>query len=124
MTLEELRRYIAEQYGIEPEYLFKRYPDIAVFRRPDSGKWFALTGVLERRKLGIAEDGRVEIVNLKLDPLIVEMLRSREGFRPAWHMNRERWITVLLDGPIEAEELHTFLDMSYGNVAPRVKARR
>ena len=67
------------------------------------------------------KDGRVGIGNVKLYPLIVASLKTREGFRPAYHMNRDNWITILLDGSIDDEEIYTFLDMSFGNVGPKVK---
>jgi predicted DNA-binding protein (MmcQ/YjbR family) len=46
---------------------------------------------------------------------------TREGFRPAYHMNRDNWITILLDGSVDNEEIYTFLDMSFGNVGPKAK---
>ena len=121
MTLEELHGYIASQYGAEPAHLFKQDPTISILKRPDNKKWFAATKDIDYRTLGIEKDGRVGIVNVKLDPLIVASLKTREGFRPAYHMNRENWITILLDGAIEDEEVYTFLDMSFGNVGPKAR---
>lgn len=123
MTLEELHDYIASQYGAEPGYLFRRDPTIAIFKRPDNKKWFAATKDIEYKTLGIERDGHVGIVNVKLDPLIVANLETREGFCPAYHMNHDNWITILLDGSVEDEEIYTFLDMSFGNVGGKAKAR-
>ena len=36
-------------------------------------------------------------------------------------MNRDNWITILLDGSAEGEEIYTFLDMSFGNVGTKAK---
>ena len=123
MTLEDLREYISSQYGAEPAHLFRQDPTIAIFKRPDNKKWFAATKGIEYRTLGIEKDGRVGIVNVKLDPLIVDSLKMRGGFRPAYHMNRENWITILLDGAVEDEEVYTFLDMSFGNVGVKAKKK-
>ena len=116
MTLDELHAYIAEQYGSNPEQLFHKDPSISIFKRPDNHKWFAATKDIAYRSIGVDKGGRVNILNVKLDPLIVATLLKREGFRPAWHMNREHWITIQLDGTVEDEEVFTFLDMSFGNV--------
>ena len=126
MTLEELHEYIASQYGAEPAHMFRQDPTIAIFKRQDNKKWFAATKDIEYRTLGMEKDGRVGIVNVKLDPLIVASLKTKGGFRPAYHMNRDNWITILLDGTVEDEEVYTFLDMSFGNVGPNVgpKAKR
>ena len=48
--------YIIKKYGTSPEYLWKRYPDYAVFRHEDNSKWFALTAGVSGSKLGLAED--------------------------------------------------------------------
>ena len=77
---------------------------------------------LPRSKLGLAGDGRVEIVNLKCDPLLIGSLRGEPGFFPAYHMNRERWISVALDGSVPGETLGMLLAQSYAATAP--KARR
>ncbi|EUB31354.1 MmcQ/YjbR family DNA-binding protein [Olsenella uli] len=121
MTLEELHEYIASQYGSESVHMFRQDPGIAIFKRTDNKKWFAATKDVDYRTLGLEKDGRVGIVNVKLDPLIVASLKTREGFRPAYHMNRDNWITILLDGSAEGEEIYTFLDMSFGNVGTKAK---
>ncbi|MBQ9058435.1 MAG: MmcQ/YjbR family DNA-binding protein [Atopobiaceae bacterium] len=119
MTRDKLESYIAEQYGAEAEYLFKRYPDTSVFRRPDNRKWFALMNYLPYQTLGITKEGSTHVLNVKLDPLMVASLRKRRGFCPAWHMHKEHWITILLDGSVDAEEIYTFIDMSFRSVAGR-----
>lgn len=82
MTLEDLHEHIASQYGADPAHLFRQDPTIAIFKRPDNKKWFAAIKEIEYRTLGIEKDGRVGIVNVKLDPLIVASLKTREGFCP------------------------------------------
>lgn len=101
--------------------MFRQDPGIAIFKRTDNKKWFAATKDVDYRTLGLEKDGRVGIVNVKLDPLIVASLKTREGFRPAYHMNRDNWITILPDGSAEGEEIYTFLDMSFGNVGTKAK---
>ena len=39
------------QYKAEPEYLWRRYPDYAVFRHEDNQKWFGIIMDIPRSKL-------------------------------------------------------------------------
>ena len=38
-------------------------------------------------------------------------------------MNRENWVTILLDGSVDDEELCAFLDMSFASVGPKARKR-
>ncbi|MBQ7095001.1 MAG: MmcQ/YjbR family DNA-binding protein [Clostridia bacterium] len=107
---EVILKYIEETYGASPEFLWKDLPDAAALRHP-CGKWFGVWMRISRRKLGLAEEAPVEVLNLKRDP----MLGLADGRRifPAYHMNKEHWITVLLDGSVPFEELKGLIAMSY-----------
>ena len=35
------------------------------------------------------------------------------GFLPGYHMNKQHWITILLDGSVSEAKVLDFLDMSY-----------
>lgn len=96
--------------GVRPDYPFDSSPDAAVLRKA-SGKWFAIAMEVPKNKLGLSGDGMVDIINLKRDP----MLNLADGARifPAYHMNKEHWISVLLDGSVSLEELAALLSMSY-----------
>ena len=37
----------------------------------------------------------------------------KEGYLPAYHMNKSHWISILLGGAVEAEEIKNLLEMSY-----------
>ena len=113
MTRSEWEQYILETYTAEADFPWQRDPDSEVFRHPASRKWFALMMVLPRRRLGLAGDGSLLILNLKGDPLLIGALRREPGFFPAYHMNKERWITVALDGAVEDSCIMALLDMSW-----------
>lgn len=113
-----------ERFGAEPEYLWDSDPDSAVLRRADNRKWFAALLRVQRSRLGLPVEGSVDILDLKCDPLLIGALRAREGFLPAYHMNKERWIAVLLDGQVDAVEGGQLLELSYQLAGPKPKARR
>ena len=121
---DEILRWAEEQYGTEPERLWAAYPDYAVLRRADSGKWYALIADVQRAKLGLNEEGRVDILNVKCDFRMIGSLLSQPGFRPAYHMSRNSWITILLDGTVKPEQIFPLLEMSYALAAPKIRKRR
>ncbi|MCZ9311754.1 MAG: hypothetical protein O0V67_00105 [Methanocorpusculum sp.] len=45
---KKLIDYVRNKYGDEPEYLWTKFPDNAVWRRKDTGKWFAPTSRTKR----------------------------------------------------------------------------
>ena len=122
---DEVFDYIKNQYGAEPEYLWMRFPDYAVFRHKSNRKWFAFTGSLSIRKLGVDEDRTVDILNLKMnDEMTVDFLKSQAGIFPGYHMSRGKWITVLLDGTVQMENIKTLIDESYRVTNIKPKKRR
>lgn len=119
MTLQELHEFLVSQYGAESDHPIKEEHSITVFMRPDNKKWFAATKNIGCKSLGIDRAGRIDILNVKLDPRMVAKLRVREGFMPAWYMNQNSWVTILLDGSVTNEEIRSYLDMAYANAGDK-----
>lgn len=110
--------YAAAQYQDTPEYLWRTAPGYAVLRRPDNRKWYALVMDLPRQKLGLPGGGTTDVLELKCDPILAGSLRGQPGILPAYHMNRDSWISVLLDGSVPASQLAFLLDISHSLTAP------
>ena len=121
MTRQELIHYIFDTYSVEPDYPFPRDDVSCVFRHIDNRKWFGIAMVIPYRSLGINRKGNVDILNIKCSPVVIGPLRGKPGFRPAYHMNKDKWITVLLDGSASQEEIISLLDMSYSMTASKVR---
>ena len=121
MTRQELTEYIFDEYSVEPDYPFPMDGVSCVFRHPANRKWFGIAMSVPYRTLGIGREGNADILNVKCDPLIAGSLRGRPGFRPAYHMNKEKWVTILLDGSAEKEDITALLDMSYAMTAPKIR---
>lgn len=109
---KEIFEYVKKQYGTIPEYLWSSSPDSAVLRH-QNGKWYAVIMNVERSKLGLDGDGTVEIIDVKCDPEMTGMIIQTYGFLPGYHMNKQHWITILLDGTVRESKILDFLDMSY-----------
>ena len=113
MDRTELKNYIMEFYSAEPDFPWIKYPDYEVFRHRNNHKWFALIMDVPKAKLGLTDEGIISVVNLKCDPIIIGNLRYETGFFPAYHMNKNNWITVALDGSAADDKIKMLLDMSF-----------
>lgn len=109
---EEIFEYVKKQYGTVPEYLWKESPESAVLRH-SNGKWYAVIMQVEKSRLGLEGDTKVDIIDVKCDPDMVGLLTQTYGFLPGYHMNKKYWITMLLDGTVSEAKILDFLDMSY-----------
>ena len=123
MTVQELKKHIFDTYSVEPDHPFKMDDVSCVFRHTDNRKWFALTMNIPYRTLGIQRDGNVDILNIKCDPILIGSLRGRPGFRTAYHMNKDKWITILLDGSAAQEDIIPLLTMSYDLTKKKIRKR-
>ena len=124
MNRAELERYIAETYTAEKNYPWVNHPNYVVFRHINNQKWFALIMDVPEVKLGIQGDGLLNVVNLKCDPVLIGSLRSESGFFPAYHMNKERWISVALDGSAPDDMMKMLLDMSFEATSTKHKMHK
>ena len=120
MTREELEKYIKNNYGAEPDFPWIKYPDYEVFRHTNNKKWFALIMEVSKDKLGLSTNDILNIVNFKCDPILIGSFLDKEGYFPAYHMNKTSWITVALDGSVPDDEVKMLLDMSFEATAPKM----
>lgn len=124
MKRAEFEAYIEGTYNAEADHPWAKYPGYTVFRHSNNGKWFALVMEVPKARLGLAEDGSLDVVNLKCDPILISSLRGRPGFFPAYHMNKDSWITVALDGSVAPGEVKALVDMSFELTKVKVKKHR
>ena len=122
MTRQELIAYIFDEYSVEPDFPFRMDDVTCVFRHIDNRKWFGIAMAIPYRTVGINKPGDVDILNVKCDPIMMGSLRGKSGFCPAYHMNKDKWITILLDGSAGHEDIKALLAISYSMTA--VKLRR
>ncbi|WP_165249138.1 MmcQ/YjbR family DNA-binding protein [Adlercreutzia sp. ZJ141] len=88
-------------------------PGYVVLIHPVSRKWFGLVADIPGRYIGLDNIEKLDILNVKADPLLVSSLLHEEGYHPAWHMNKEHWVTIRLDGSVSFEQIEGLLDMSF-----------
>ena len=103
-TRAEILRAAAETFGTQPEYLWQDTPSYAVLRHTEGRRWYAVLMTVPRARLGLPGAGAADILNVKCDPALAGSLRLNPGILPAYHMNKDTWLSVLLDGTVEGME--------------------
>ncbi len=104
--------YIRDRFSVDPDYPF-REEDVFVFRHQNNRKWFGVAMHVPYRRLGIDREGFVDIVDVKCGPLLMGAYRRQSGILPGYHMNKDHWVTVLLDDTAENDTVQELLEISY-----------
>ena len=121
---ERITQYIKDTHGADAEYLWADSPDSAVFRHPASRKWYAIMmGVLPER-LGLPAGQALDVMNVKCSTIIIGSLLSAKGFLPAYHMNKNHWISIVLDDSVPDDQIIPLLELSYDSVVPKRRKKR
>ena len=100
MNLQQARTYLLSRPEAVEDYPF-RVP-VPCFKI--RGKVFAF----------VIDAQMVARINLKCDPVEAQFLRQMfDAVRPAYHMNKTHWNTVILDGSIPRGEIERMIDNSW-----------
>ena len=90
-----------------------------MLRHNDNNKWYGVVLEVSADKLGLPEAGIVDVLNVKSDPLLIGSLRGQDGYFPAYHMNKEKWLSIQL-GKLELDDaIKDLLSLSYELTAPK-----
>ena len=106
-------QFIKQQYDIELEYLWAKFPRNAIARRQDNNKWFAALLTVEKSKLGLPGEGIIEVLDLKMRPEDKDRLIDNHYYFPGYHMNKKHWFTLSLDGRVKDDEIFSKIADSY-----------
>ena len=68
------------------------------------------------KTLGLDKSGKIDILNVKLNPEVIESLIDKKHFFPAYHMNKKYWITILLDSDMDLDLVKSLIDESFNLV--------
>ena len=117
MNREEMRRYIMEEYHAENDFPWLRYPENEVFRHPANRKWFALIMEVTGDRLGLPDQEKHAVVNLKCDPQQADFYRHV-------YRNKANWNTAALDGSKPDDKLKMLLELSFEATAPGRRGRK
>ena len=108
--------YVAKKYHDPLEHLWKKFPENAIYRRKDTGKWYAALLTVERKKLKLSGEGTIEVIDLKMVPELIPTVIDHKKYFPGYHMNKKHWITICLDGSVPFQEIRRRIDESFALV--------
>ena len=109
---QEIINYIKSKYQVDIAYPWEGEKTSGTFKN-SQGKWFGLIMKIACKSLGIEGEEKVDVLNLKEDPLVIEKLIDHKNFFPAYHMNKKYWLTILLDNHIKMSQIEPLIDDSY-----------
>lgn len=107
-----ITKYIKETYNNDPEFLWTKFKGYGVFRNSNNKKWYGIIMNIDLSKID-DKTGEVEILNVKLDENKIKKLLNKKGFYKAYHMNKNDWISIILNDTISDLEIISLLNESY-----------
>jgi predicted DNA-binding protein (MmcQ/YjbR family) len=105
--------YIKKEYDVIPEYTFKKFPNYCIFRHKSNKKWFGLIMNIPKKKLYAEGEGEIDIIDVKINPEISHLMKQKKGYFPAYHMNKEHWISIDLSRIEDINELKNLIQDSF-----------
>ena len=106
MDIEAFRTYCIQKPGVTEGFPFDQ--NALVFKVMD--KMFALTHV-----------DTFEFVNLKCDPeRAAELRETHDAIRPGYHMHKQQWNSVYMDGTLSDALVFELIDHSYELVVAKL----
>jgi predicted DNA-binding protein (MmcQ/YjbR family) len=109
MNIEEFREYCIAKPGVTEEFPFDE--NTLVFKV--AGKMFALTDLVDAFSL-----------TLKCDPeRAVELREQFPAIQPGYHMNKDHWNSVSVDGTLGEKLIRELIDHSYQLVVNKLPVK-
>ncbi len=109
MELQSIIDYCAAKPGACEDFPF----DETTLVMKVAGKMFALINLNPPYSM-----------NLKCDPVLAQKLREEfDAVQPGYHMNKQHWNTIRLDGSLEDGLLKQWIDASYELVLSKLSKK-
>ena len=121
----KIYEYVKDKYNTTPEFLWRKYPDCCIFRCSKNKKWYGVIMTVKKEKIGLRGTDSTYILNTKIDdPIYLNFLLKKEGFFKAYHMNKNNWVTAVLDGTVPLKDIFKLIDLSYLIVSGKRKINK
>ena len=110
-----LTKIIYERYHESPDFPFtnSKIEHYGVFRYHGNDKWYGLIMNVNKSVFGFPNNEEyVDIINVKIDETKREEILSVKGIYPSYHMNKKKWISIILDESLSDEDVMSYIDYS------------
>ena len=102
-------KYIKEKYDDDLEFLWEKFPNVAIWRNKKNQKWYGALMTITKSKLKLDSNELVDIIDLRCNQINI---KEKVNIYPGYHMNKNNWITIILDESISIEEIYNLIDIS------------
>ena len=106
--------YIFNHYGDNLEFLWPKFSNNAIVRRSDNKKWYVLMVNIELNKLSTIfknNDKKADVLVLRSSH--AKQLIDNKTYFEAYHMNKNNWVSVLLDKSLNLDDVFKLIDESF-----------
>lgn len=110
---KEIIKYVKEKYNDDLEFLWKKFPQNAVWRNKTNNKWYGALLIISERKLKLESDKIINIIDLRYSKDKIKEIIDNDKIFAGYHMNKDSWITIKLDGSVRLEKIFELIDNSY-----------
>jgi predicted DNA-binding protein (MmcQ/YjbR family) len=110
MNIEDLREYCLSLKGVSEHFPFDE--TTLVFKV--SGKMFCLTSLVNDFAIALKNDPEKNI----------ELREENPAIKPGYHMNKEHWNTITIDGSISDNTIKNLIDESYDLVVMKLSQKQ
>lgn len=107
--------YVKEKYGTIPEEPWEDN-NHATIKTSNSKKWYGIFMSIPYKTLGLEKSGKIDVLNVKLNPELIQSLIDKKHFFPAYHMNKKHWISIVLDSDVDLNLVKSLIDESFNLV--------
>ena len=122
-----ITKLIFERYNETQDYPFDEGKDQedAVFRCKENQKWYGILMPIKRSCISKNADdiGIIDVLNIKIEEDKREEILKLPSVYPAYHMNKQKWISIVLDGGLDDETLMSLIDTSRNLVIAKHKKK-
>ena len=97
------------------------YEDYPFDSASEPGAWAVMRHKANKKSFALIYERNDELcVNVKCDPFDAIVLRQAFAeVRPAYHMNKQHWNTVVANGDVPKEEIMRMIQNSYSLIKPK-----
>ena len=110
---KEIISYVNKKYNDDLEFLWDKFPTYAVLRNKINNKWYAVILKINENKLIANTNNLITIIDLRCDNKKINEIVDNKNIFKGYHMNKNNWITIKLDGSIPTKEIIKMIDESY-----------
>ena len=110
-----LAKLIYNRYHELPDFPFEsdKISNYGVFRYHGNNKWYGLIMNVNKSVFGGPnKEEFVDVINVRIDETRRDEILKENCIYPSYHMNKQKWVSILLDESLNDEEIMEYIDWS------------